>query len=65
VAMLAALHPIGVIFSAFFVAMLSIGADSMSRSLNISNFIADVATAVALLAVLVSMLLVRYSIRWR
>jgi len=65
VAMLAALHPIGVIFSAFFVAMLSIGADSMSRSLNISNFIADVATAVALLAVLVSMLLVRYRIRWR
>jgi simple sugar transport system permease protein len=65
VAMLAALHPIGVVFSALFIAMLSIGADSMSRSLNISNYIADVATAVSLLAVLVSMLLTRYRIRWR
>ena len=65
VAMLAALHPLGVIFSALFIAMLSIGADSMSRSLNISNYIADVATSVSLLAVLVSMLLTRYRIRWR
>lgn len=65
VAMLAALHPIGVMFSAFFIAVLSIGADSMSRSLNISNYIADVATAISLLAVLVSMLLTKYRIRWR
>jgi general nucleoside transport system permease protein len=65
VAMLAALHPLGVVLSALFIAMLSIGADSMSRSLNISNYIADVATAVSLLAVLVSMLLTRYRIRWR
>lgn len=65
VAMLAALHPIGVLLSALFIAMLSIGADSMSRSLNISNYIADVATSVSLLAVLVSMLLTRYKIRWK
>ncbi|PHR29776.1 MAG: ABC transporter permease [Desulfotalea sp.] len=65
VAMLAGLHPLGVVVAAFFVAMLSIGADSMSRALNISNYIADVATAVSLLAVLVSMLLVRYRIRWK
>lgn len=65
VAMLAALHPLGVVLSAFFIAVLSIGADSMSRSLNISNYIADVATAVSLLAVLVSMLLTKYRIRWR
>jgi len=65
VAMLAALHPLGVILAALFVAMLSIGADSMSRSLNISNYIADVATAVSLLAVLVSMMLTRYRIKWR
>lgn len=65
VAMLAALHPIGVMFSAFFIAVLSIGADSMSRSLNISNYIADVATSVSLLAVLVSMLFTKYRIRWR
>lgn len=65
VAMLAALHPLGVMLSALFIAVLSIGADSMSRSLNISNYIADVATAISLLAVLVSMLFTRYRFRWR
>ncbi|MBU1002017.1 MAG: ABC transporter permease [Proteobacteria bacterium] len=65
VAMLAALHPLGVVASAMFVAVVSIGADSMSRALNISNYIADVATSTALLAVLVSMLVSRYRIRWR
>ena len=65
VAMLAALHPLGVLLSSLFIAVLSIGADSMSRSLNISNYIADVATAVSLLAVLFSMMLTRYRIRWR
>ncbi|MGL1930432.1 MAG: ABC transporter permease [Desulfotalea sp.] len=65
VAMLAGLHPIGVVLSALFVAIISIGADSMSRSLNISNYIADVATAVSLLAVLASMLFSRYRLRWR
>jgi len=65
VAMLASLHPLGVLLSALFIAVLSIGADSMSRSLNISNYIADVATAISLLAVLVSMMLIKYRIRWR
>lgn len=65
VAMLAALHPLGVIASAVFVAVVYIGADSMSRAINISNYIADVTTAVCLLAVLVSMFLTKYRIRWR
>lgn len=65
VAMLAALHPLGVILSALFVAVVSIGADSMSRALNISNYIADVATAISLLAVLGSMFVSQYRIRWR
>lgn len=65
VAMLAALHPLGVVLSALFVATISIGADSMSRSLNISNYIADVATAVSLLAVLFSMFISKYRVRWR
>ncbi len=65
VAMLAALHPLGVILSALFIATISIGADSMSRSLNISNYIADVATAVSLLTVLAAMLLSRFRLRWR
>jgi simple sugar transport system permease protein len=65
VAMLAALHPLGVVASSLFVAVIYIGADSMSRAINISNYIADVTTAVCLLSVLVSMFLTRYRIRWR
>lgn len=65
VAMLAALHPLGVVASALFVAVIQIGADSMSRSINISSYIADVTTSVCLLAVLVAMFLTRYRIRWR
>ena len=63
VAMLAGLNPLGVILSAFFVAVVYNGADSMSRALAVSNYIADVITATALLAVLVSMLLTRYRIK--
>jgi len=65
VAMLAALHPLGVIASSLFVAIVYIGADSMSRAINISNYIADVTTAVCLLMVLVAMFLAKYRIRWR
>lgn len=65
VAMLAALHPLGVVPAALFVAVVSIGADSMSRSLEISNYIADVATAASLLAVLAGAALARWRVRWR
>ncbi len=65
VAMLAGLNPLGVIFSAFFVAVVYNGADSMSRALSVSNYIADVITATSLLAVLVSVLLTRYRIKWK
>ncbi len=65
VAMLAGLNPLGVIFSSFFVAVVFNGADSMSRALSVSNYIAEVITAVSLLAVLVSMLLTRYRIKWK
>lgn len=63
VAMLAALHPLGVVASAIFVAIIYIGADSMSRAINISNYIADVTTAVSLLSVLVALFLTRYRIK--
>ena len=63
VAMLAALHPLGVVASALFVAAIYIGADSMSRAINISNYIADVTTAVSLLAVLCALFFTKYRIR--
>ena len=65
VAMLAGLNPLGVVLSAFFVAVVYNGADSMSRALAVSNYIAEVITATALLTVLVSMLLTRYRIKWK
>ncbi len=65
VAMLAGLNPLGVVLSAFFIAVVYNGADSMSRALGVSNYIADVITATALITVLVSMLLTRYRIRWK
>jgi len=64
VAMLAQLRPIGVIFSAIFMAGVYVGADAMSRSVGIPNYIADVLVAVSLLAILVSGMLARYKIVW-
>jgi simple sugar transport system permease protein len=63
VAMLAGLSPLGVVIAAIFVAGIYNGADSMSRAMNISNYLADVITATALLCVLVSTLLVQFRVR--
>jgi simple sugar transport system permease protein len=41
-----------------------VGADTMSRTLSVSNYIADLIVAFALLSVLVSSLFVRFRIRW-
>ena len=64
VAMLAGLHPILVLPSAVFIAGIFVGADTMSRSLNVSNYIADLIVALSLLCVLVSSLFVRFRLRW-
>jgi len=65
VAMLAGLHPLGVVVAAVFVAGMLVGADSMSRAVGVPTYIADVIVAVALIAVLVATLAVRWRIRWR
>ena len=65
VAMLAQLHPLGVIGSAIFVACIFVGADAMSRSVGVPNYIADVVVATSLLCMLVSMLQLKYRIRWQ
>jgi general nucleoside transport system permease protein len=65
VAMLAQLHPIGVLISAVFVAAVFVGADAMSRSVNLPNYLADVMVSLSLLCMLVSLLLTRYRLRWR
>ena len=65
IAMLAALHPLGVVAAAVFVAGILVGADSMSRAVGVPTYIADVIVAVSLIAVLVATLLTQYRLRWK
>jgi simple sugar transport system permease protein len=63
IAMLAMLHPLGVVAAAVFVAGMLVGADSMSRAVNVPTYIADVIVAVSLIAMLVATMLVQYRVR--
>jgi simple sugar transport system permease protein len=65
IAMLAGLHPLGVLAAGVFVAGVQVGADSMSRALAVPTYIADVIVAASLLAVLVATLLTQYRVRLR
>lgn len=65
IAMLAGLRPLAVIAAAVFVAGTLVGADSMSRAMNVPSSIADVVVAAALLCVLVAALLAQYRVRWK
>ena len=65
IAMLAGLHPLGVLAAGVFVAGVQVGADSMSRALTVPTYIADVIVAASLLAVLVATLLTQYRVRMR
>ncbi len=63
VAMLAALHPAGVVAAAIFVATVFVGADAMSRATGVPSFIADVIVALSLLTMLVALLFTTYRLR--
>ncbi|TNJ48397.1 ABC transporter permease [Phaeobacter sp. B1627] len=63
VAMLAALHPVGVVGSAIFVATIFVGADAMSRATGVPSFIADVIVALCLLTMLVALLFTTHRVR--
>ncbi len=65
VAMLAQLHPIGVLISAIFIAAIYVGADAMSRAANLPSYLADVIVSVSLLCMMVSILLTRYRLSWK
>ena len=53
-----------VVPAALLVAGVFVGADTMSRSLGVSSYIADLIVALALLSVLVAGLFVRFQVRW-
>jgi len=63
VAMIAGLRPLYVVPAALFVAGIFVGADTMSRTLGVSNYIADLIVALALLCVLVGNLFTRFRVR--
>jgi ABC-type uncharacterized transport system permease subunit len=63
IAMLAGLHPIGVLAASVFVAGVLVGADSMSRAINVPTYIADVIVAASLLSVLVASMLTLYKFK--
>jgi general nucleoside transport system permease protein len=60
IAMLAALNPLGVVAASVFVAGILVGADSMSRAVNVPTYIADVIVAVSLLSMLVATMAAQY-----
>jgi simple sugar transport system permease protein len=64
VAMLAMLHPLGVVAAAIFVAGVFVGADAMSRSAGVPNYIAHVMVATSLLSMVVAMMFTRFRLRW-
>lgn len=59
VAMLALLHPLGVVVSALFCAGIFVGSDSMSRAAGVPTYIADMLLAAALLFMVLAILLTR------
>ncbi len=63
IAMLAALHPLGVVAASVFVAGVLVGADSMSRAIGVPTYIADVIVAASLISVLVATLLTQYRVK--
>ena len=62
IAMLAALNPLGVVAAAVFVAGVLVGADNMSRAVNVPTYIADVIVAVSLLSMLVASMAANYRV---
>ena len=64
VAMLAMLNPLAVLPAAIFIAGVFVGADSMSRTLGVSSYFADLVVALALMSTLVGSLFLRYRVRF-
>ena len=65
IAMLAALHPLSVLLTSVFVAGVLVGADSMSRAVNVPTYIADVIVAASLISVLVATLFTQYRLKFK
>ncbi len=65
VAMLAQLNALAVVASALFVAIVFVGADFMSRTIGVSNYLANLIVATSLLTMLAASLATQYRLRLR
>ena len=63
IAMLAGLRPLAVIAAGVFVAGVLVGADSMSRAINVPTYLAAVIVAASLISVLVATMLAQYKLK--
>ncbi|SDK62269.1 nucleoside ABC transporter membrane protein [Aliiruegeria lutimaris] len=63
VAMLAGLSPLGVVAAALFIASVFVGTDSMSRTMGVSSFLADLTVSMSLICVLLGGFFARFQIR--
>lgn len=61
--MLGNLHPIVVLFAAFYFEIIITGAQFMSRMTGVTSFIADVIQGITLLIMLAMLLMLEYRIR--
>jgi simple sugar transport system permease protein len=65
VAMLAGLSPLGVVVASIYVASVFVGADSMSRAMGVSSFLADLTVSLSLICVLIGGFFARFRVVWR
>ena len=65
VAMLAGLSPVGVIAASLFVASVFVGADSMSRAMGVSSYLADLIVSMSLICMLIGGFFARFRLRRR
>lgn len=63
VAMLARLSPLGVVLAALYVAAVFVGADSMSRAMGVSSFLADLTVSLSLICVLLGGFFAQFRLR--
>lgn len=65
VAMLAGLSPLGVVVASIYVASVFVGADSMSRAMGVSSFLADLTVSLSLICVLIGGFFARFKLGWK
>ena len=54
----------GVIFSGIFLASIYVGADAMSRAMNVPTYLADVIVGLTVLSILLSLIFINFKIKF-